>query len=107
MAIKIIERPVTVEKKTNLDELLAELRNKLHAYILTCKNCKQFQDDCWRILQALEKENEKKSDFIIGKYTLREDSLDSVVIFKSDGEAGSFPTPKLEKKIDEFWDKEF
>ena len=57
--------------------------------------------------EQLEKENEKKKDITIGKYTLRADSIDSIVIFKSDGEAGSFPIKKIEKIIDEFWEKEF
>ncbi len=60
--IKLIAPPERTVKKTNLEELLAELRNKLHAYILTCKYCKQFQDDCWRILGKLEEEVEKLND---------------------------------------------
>ena len=107
MAIKIIERPVTVEKKSNLDELITELRNQFVACLQSGKGCEDFQVDCWRILIQLERETITKDDLIIGKYTLRGDSLDSIVIFKSDGEAGSFPTQKLEKQINELWDKEF
>jgi len=49
----------------------------------------------------------KENDLIIGKYTLGEYIPDSIMISKSDGEAGSFSILKLEKKIDEFWDEEF
>ena len=105
--MKIIERPITVEKKTNLDELLAELRKQFAGCLQSGKGCEDFQVECWTLLIKLEKEAKNKNDFILGKYTLRENSVDSIVIFKSDGEAGSFPTQKLEKQIDELWDKEF
>ena len=103
--MKIIERPITVEKKTNLDELLAELRKVFTSCLASGKGCEDFQDECWRLLIQLEKE--AKSDLIIGKYTLRDASLDSIVIFKNDGEAGSFSTSKLEKKIDDLWNEDF
>ncbi len=59
---KLIVPPERIVKKTNLEELLAELKNKLHAYILTCKYCKEFQDNCWRILGKLEEEVEKLNE---------------------------------------------
>ena len=108
MKVKIIERPIAVEKKTNLGELLAELRKNFTGCLASSKGCEDFQDECWRILIQFEKEAKKENDITVGKYTLRKDSLDSIVIFKfSDGEAGRFSIQKLEKQIDEFWDKEF
>ena len=56
------ERVIITEKKTNIEELLAELRNKLHGYLLVCKHCKEFQINCWKILTKLEKEAKKLND---------------------------------------------
>ena len=62
MAIKIIERPVTVEKKTNLDELIAELRNQFTGCLAATKGCEDFQVDCWALLIRLEKEVERLNE---------------------------------------------
>ena len=104
---KLIVPPERTVQRTNLDELLTELRNQFTDCLAATKGCEDFQVDCWRLLIQLEREIIIKDDLMVGKYTLRGDSLDSIVIFKSDGEAGSFPIQKLEKKIDDLWDKEF
>ena len=62
MKVKIIERPITVEKKTNIDNLLMQLRNNLTGCLAATKGCEDFQDECWVLLIKLEKEAKRLND---------------------------------------------
>ena len=53
---KLIAPPERTVKKTNLDELLAELRNQFTGCLAATKGCEDFQTECWLILIKLEKE---------------------------------------------------
>ncbi len=60
--MKLIAPPITIEKKTNFNELLAELRKTFTECLTSGKGCEDFQTECWLILIKLEKEAKRLNE---------------------------------------------